>query len=108
MALATFDLLPPIKPHDTANFGCFHTLAVNNGTTWLFFAVFLFPELTSEAIIDAFPDALCFPFTEMVIDRRMIGEITGDHFPLAPRLMQIQQRIDDTARTDCSRRTNRG
>src|SRR5215212_1384897 len=102
MPFAAFDLLPPSKSNIAANFGCFHTLAVNNGATRIFFSLFLLTELTSEAISDAFPHALLFPLAKMIVDRRMMREIMRDHFPLAPGFVQVQQGIDDTTRTDCS------
>src|SRR3712207_733840 len=101
MSLATFDVFSTIKSNVTANFRRFHALAVYDSSAWFFVALFLFPCLPAEAIIDAFPHTLLVPLTKMIVDGRVIGKIMRDQLPLTARFIEIQQGIDDTPRTDC-------
>lgn len=58
------------------------------------------------------PDPIATPASEGAIDRMPIADIRGHHAPLAPRLVDIENAIDDAAEVDgfppCSPRTPLG
>jgi hypothetical protein len=59
-----------------------------------------FPRLGPQGIVNLLPSAFISPAPENSVDRTPIGEILGQHSPLAAGAHNVQNGIDDPSTVD--------
>src|SRR5690606_9650201 len=83
-----------------ARFRRFHTLAVKDRRTRFWIAPRLDPNRPPQGVVDPFPCPITPPFVVVISDRAPMRKVFGEHFPLAARPRQIEERIDHLPHVD--------
>ena len=97
MALTTFNLLAAIKTVDHSPFfRHFGKLEIGNGNTGVCLSPEVFAKLTTpHFIMNRLPNTFALPLLEVLVDRLMWQEVMGQHFPLVPGSLQIENGVEN-------------
>src|SRR5512139_297457 len=97
MALATIDLLAGVVAPLVAGLGALDTLAVEDGRTGMSVATFDQAHVFPQVGVNLRPQPVALPYAEVVVDRPPRGEVGRQVAPLARRLDQIEDRVEELA-----------
>src|SRR5215475_14205658 len=95
MPLAPFDLLVAIKPNVLALRRRFDALRVNATSGGFRLSTQTASLPLAQHLHQTRPDALASPPLEVAIDRTPVPKLLGKHPPLAARLIEVQNAVDD-------------
>src|ERR1700678_2796997 len=105
--LATHDLLAGVESARTAAFTGFRGLAVDHAGCRAGLAAILLSRRHDQGVIDRLPTSLVAPGVEIPLHRRIGREILWQLSPLAAGRGDIQDRVQDIAKLDLPRSSQR-
>src|ERR1035437_10731462 len=97
------DLLTPIEPPAVGDLGRLHRLAVDAPSAGVGVTTLGHADLLPQTVEDLLPRAVGLPLGEVVVHRALGRQVMGEHGPLAPRTIEVEDRVEPLPHVDLAR-----